>query len=32
MFTETYKRNRKGSSNAIILHLDGDKKYAKRAL
>lgn len=32
MFTESYKRNRKGSSNAIILHLDGDKKYAKRAL
>ncbi len=32
MFTESYKRNRKGRSNAIILHLDGDKKYAKRAL
>jgi len=32
MFTETYKRRRKGSSSAVILHLDGDKKYAKRAL
>ena len=32
MITETLKNKRKSSSKAIILHLDGDKKYSKRAL
>lgn len=32
MFTESYKRNKSRNSNATILHLDGDKKYAKRAI
>ncbi len=26
------KRNRKGSSNAIILHLDGDKKVCQKGI
>lgn len=33
MITESLKNNkRKTESNAVILHLDGDKKYSKRAL
>lgn len=32
MFTESYIRNKNKNKSAVILHLDGDKKYAKRAI
>ncbi len=31
MITEAFKNGKRSRSNAIILHLDGDKKYSKRA-
>ena len=32
MITNSFKNNKTAKSEAIILHLDGDRKYAKRAL
>ncbi len=32
MITESLKNDKKAKSKAIILHLDGDRKYSKRAL
>ena len=31
MITDALKNKKRTKSNAIILHLDGDKKYSKRA-
>lgn len=31
MITESFKNNKIAKSKAVILHLDGDKKYCKRA-
>ena len=32
MFTEVLKNRKLSSSRAVILHLDGDRKYSKRAI
>ena len=31
MFTEVLKNRKTASTKAVILHLDGDRKYSKRA-
>ena len=32
MFTEALKSKKRTTSNAVILHLDGDRRYSKRAV